>query len=136
MGIDWTSIVIAFLGIFAGGGIWGIFRIREEKRKTPYDMLRELLEEQKRFYEERNLDFEREKLDSAEKSSVIMQSHFCKHKYTDPNLVCPVDVANDERLKKRCNRCGYNQEDVEPEPSRLERPRREKPEEYDNGEAF
>lgn len=135
--MDWTSIIIAFLGLFAGGGIWGIFRVREERRKTPYDMLKELLEEQKKFYEERNADYEREKLDSAEKSSVIMQSHFCKHKYTDPSVVCPVDVANDARLKKRCDRCGYNQEnEPEPEPTRPERPRRERIEDYDNGEAF
>lgn len=73
-------------------------------------MFMELLSEQKKFYEQRNADFEREKLDSAEKSSVIMQSHFCKHKYTDPNVVCPVDVANDKRLKERCNRCGYSQQ--------------------------
>ena len=66
-----------------------------------------LLAEMKTFYSQRNADYEREKLDSAEKSSVIMQSHFCKHKYTDPNIICPVDVANDERLKKRCDRCGY-----------------------------
>ena len=67
----------------------------------------ELSAEMKTFYAQRNADFEREKLDSAEKSSVIMQSHFCKHKYTDPNVVCPVDLANDERLKKRCDRLGY-----------------------------
>lgn len=32
---------------------------------------------------------------------------FCKHKYEDPNIVCPVDLANDERLKKRCEHIGY-----------------------------
>lgn len=70
-------------------------------------MFMELMAEQKKFYQQRNADYEREKLDSAEKSSVIMQSHFCKHKYTDPNIICPVDVANDKRLKERCTRCGY-----------------------------
>ena len=39
-----------------------------------------------------------------------MQSHFCKHKYKDENIVCPVDVANDKRLKTRCERCGLNEE--------------------------
>lgn len=123
MEFDWTSLGI---GLFGGGGIWAVVRSIIDKRKSPYDMLCELLQEQKRFYEERNADYEREKLDSAEKSSVIMQSHFCKHKYTDPNIVCPVDVANDERLKKRCNRCGYNQGEPEPEPEppRPSRPRR------------
>ena len=42
-----------------------------------------------------------------------MKSHFCKHKYKDESVVCPVDVANDERLKKRCKRCGLNEEDAE-----------------------
>lgn len=102
--VELAKLAVAFLG---GGGLWSWITKREDKRKTPYDMFRELLAEQKRFYEERNADYEREKLDSAEKSSVIMQSHFCKHKYTDPNIVCPVDTANDERLKKRCDRVGY-----------------------------
>lgn len=104
--VELAKLVVAFLG---GGGLWAWIKAREDKRKTPYDMFRDLLAEQKKFYEERNADYEREKLDSAEKSSVIMQSHFCKHKYSDPNIVCPVDVANDKRLKERCNRCGYNQ---------------------------
>ena len=109
----WIELAKVAAGILAGGGLWAWIKAREDKRKTPYDMFMELLTEQKRFYEQRNADYEREKLDSAEKSSVIMQSHFCKHKYTDPNIVCPVDVANDERLKKRCDRCGYNQKDDE-----------------------
>ena len=104
--VELAKLAVAFLG---GGGLWAWIKAREDKRKTPYDMFRDLLAEQKKFYEERNADYEREKLDSAEKSSVIMQSHFCKHKYADPNIVCPVDVANDERLKKRCARCGYRE---------------------------
>lgn len=105
----WEIIVTGVFSMLAGGGLWAVIRAKVEKRKTPYDMFMELMAEQKRFYEERNADYEREKLDSAEKSTVIMQSHFCKHKYTDPNIICPVDKANDERLKKRCERCGYNQ---------------------------
>ena len=112
MELDWTKIILAI--ITTVGGIWVVIKAIIDKKKTPYDMLMELLREMKKLYESRNVDYEREKLDSAEKSSVIMQSHFCKHKYKDPDIVCPVDVANDERLKKRCNRCGYNgdKEDV------------------------
>ncbi len=94
-------------GVLTGGGLWAWIKAREDKRKTPYDMFRDLLTEQKRFYEQRNQDYEREKLDSAEKSSVIMQSHFCRHKFSDPDIICPVDKANDERLKGRCERLGY-----------------------------
>ena len=103
----WLDIAKVAAGLLTGGGLWAWIKAKEDKKKTPYDMFMELLTEQKKFYEQRNADYEREKLDSAEKSSVIMQSNFCKHKYTDPNVVCPVDVANDERLKKRCTRCGY-----------------------------
>lgn len=103
----WLDVIKVAAGILTGTGLWAWIKAREDKRKTPYDMFRDLLAEQKKFYEERNADYEREKLDSAEKSSVIMQSHFCKHKYTNPEIVCPVDVANDARLKKRCDRVGY-----------------------------
>jgi hypothetical protein len=106
----WSLIITGIFSFLGGGGLWAVIKARVDKKKTPYDMFRDLLEEQKKFYEERNADYEREKLDSAEKSSVIMQSHFCKHKYKDPNIVCPVDVANDARLKKRCDRCGYSTE--------------------------
>lgn len=106
----WVTIITGILSIAAGAGFWAWIKAREDKRKTPYDMLRDLLAEQKKFYEERNADYEREKLDSAEKSSVIMQSHFCKHKFKDPNIICPVDVANDKRLKERCNRCAHNEQ--------------------------
>lgn len=111
----WLDVLKVVAGILTGGGLWAWIKAREDKRKTPYDMFRDLLAEQKKFYEERNADYEREKLDSAEKSSVIMQSHFCKHKYTDPNIICPVDVANDKRLKERCNRCGYGKNEKEDE---------------------
>ena len=104
----WIEIAKIAAGVLTGaGGVFAYFKARAEKKKTPYDMFMGLLEEMKTFYAQRNADYEREKLDSAEKSSVIMQSHFCKHKYSDPKIVCPVDVANDERLKKRCDRCGY-----------------------------
>lgn len=107
--MDWNIIITALISaLLGGGGIWGVIEIRERRKKTPYDMLMEMMQEQKRFYQERNAEYEREKLDSAEKSSVIMQSHFCEHKYTDRNIVCPVDKANDERLKNRCQRCDYS----------------------------
>lgn len=111
----WLDIIKVIGGVLMGGGLWAWIKAREDKRKTPYDMFRDLLQEQKKFYEERNADYEREKLDSAEKSSVIMQSHFCKHKFSDPDILCPVDVANDERLKKRCDRCGYNTKNQHPD---------------------
>lgn len=106
----YTTIITSIVSVFAGGGLWSWIKAREDKKKTPYDMFMELLSEQKRFYQERNAEYEREKLDSAEKSAVIMKSNSCGYKYQDPNIVCPVDKANDERLKKRCERCGYNEE--------------------------
>ena len=63
----WLDVLKVVAGILTGGGLWSWITKREDKRKTPYDMFRELLEEQKKFYEERNANYEREKLDSAEK---------------------------------------------------------------------
>ena len=106
--MEWMEVA----GIAVGGG--GVLTVIVEavksaidKRKTPYDMLKDMLAEQTRFYKEKNAELEREKLDSAEKSSVIMQSHFCSHRFKDPETPCPVDVANDKRLKNRCGRIGY-----------------------------
>lgn len=70
-----TTILTGIISLFSGAGFWSWYKAREDKKKTPYDMFMELMAEQKRFYEARNADYEREKLDSAEKSSVIMKSH-------------------------------------------------------------
>ena len=106
--MDWTNIMTAAIGAFTGGGgIWAWLNAREGKRKTPYDMMVDMLNEQRQFYHEKNEEMMREKLDSAEKSAVIQKSQRCRYKYQDPNIKCPVDEANEERLQKRCERCGY-----------------------------
>lgn len=108
MAFDTTNIITAVVALLTGGGgIWAWLNAREGKRKTPYDMMVEMLEEQRKFYHERNADYERERLESAEKSAVIQQTHKCRLKYTNPDAACPVDAANEERLKNRCDRCGY-----------------------------
>lgn len=103
----WLDLAKIVAGILTGGGLWAVIKARVDKRKTPYDMLRDLLAEQKKFYEERNADYEREKLDSAEKSAVIMETRQCAHRFEKPSIVCPVDEANARRLAERCKRIGY-----------------------------
>ena len=44
--VELAKLAVAFLG---GGGLWSWITKREDKRKTPYDMFRELLAEQKSF---------------------------------------------------------------------------------------
>lgn len=103
--------IIEMVGAFlAGGGLWAVIKAKVDKKKTPYEMFMELMQEQRKFQEQLKSDYANEKLDSAEKSAVIMKSQFCEHKFKDKNIVCPVDRANDERLEKRCERCGYNQD--------------------------
>ena len=102
----WPDVIKILTALVTGAGFWAWIKAREDKKKTPYDMFMELLSEQKKFFEQINAAYEQEKLDSAEKSAVIMQSNFCKHKYLNPDIVCPVDVANDKRLHTRCDRLG------------------------------
>lgn len=106
--MDWTTIITAVVSLFTGGGLWAWIKAREDKKKTPYDMLMEMMAEQKKFYQEKNEEYEREKLDSAEKSAVLTASNKCKHRFKDPDIPCPVEEANEARLKKRCGRCKYN----------------------------
>ena len=75
-----TTILTGIISIVAGAGFWSWIKAKEDKKKTPYDMFMELMNEQKKFYEQRNADY--------------------------------VDKANDERLKKRCERCGYNDDNT------------------------
>ena len=106
--MDWTTVLISALG--GGGALTGVIEIARakiSKRKSPYDMMCEMLDEQRRFYAEKNAELDREKRDSACKSAVIQQTAYCKHKYKDPTLVCPVDKANEERLRSRCDECDY-----------------------------
>ena len=108
--MDWTNIITAAVGIFAGAGFWAWIKAREDKRKTPYDMLKDLLVEQREFLEEKEEELRKEKRESAEKSVVIAKSQFCQHKYNDASIVCPVDKANMERLEQKCTTCELNKE--------------------------
>lgn len=38
--VEFAQLVVAFL---CGGGLWAWAKAREDKRKTPYDMFRDLL---------------------------------------------------------------------------------------------
>ena len=105
--MDWSIIITSVISVVVGG-IGGKLI---DKRRTPYQMTLDLLQEQKKFYAERNAELEREKLDSAEKSAVIRKSGKCEHRFKDPKIVCPVDEADNERLERRCQRCNPNKED-------------------------
>lgn len=106
----WIEVVKIVGAIAAGAGFWAWVKAREDKRKTPYDMLMEMMAEQKRFYAQKNAEFEREKKDSSEKSYILAQSRKCAHRFKDPATPCPVDEANEARLQKKCENCSYNKE--------------------------
>ena len=101
----WSLILSAIGTIFGSAGLWAYLKSRIETRKTPYDMLVQMLGEQKKFYEEKNAEFERERQDSAEKSHVIAQASKCKYRFGDASIRCVVEEANDERLKRKCEIC-------------------------------
>lgn len=105
--INWNTIILAIIG---AGGFWVVVKTLIDKQKTAYDMLMTTITELKDLYTRQSEEFKKEKLDSAEKSAVISKTHKCLHRFNDPNIVCPVEEANDERLKNRCSRCEYNPE--------------------------
>jgi len=100
--MEWLTILLSAVG---GGGITTVIVALINKKKTPYDMLMEMLSEQKKFYESKNAEFENEKTESAHKSYIIAQTRLCKAKRENPEITCPVDAANDERLRAKCNDC-------------------------------
>ena len=108
--MDWTAIITAVAGVFAGGGIWAVIKARIDKKKTPYDMFMEMLVEYKAYFAEKNAELEREKRDSAEKSYILSQTRKCAHRFKDPSVPCPVDDANEARLQNKCNGCEFNRE--------------------------
>lgn len=106
--MDWTKIIIAVVGVFAGAGFWAVIKAKVDKKKTPYEMFMELMQKQTEFYDALNAAYDQEKMDSAEKSAVISQTHKCRHRFKDPDILCPVETANEKRLNDRCARCEYN----------------------------
>ena len=105
--MNWTNIIIA---VIAASGFWAVLQTIVNKQKTAYDMLISMIQEEKEFYKMQKSEFEKEKLDSAEKSSVISKMHKCLHRFKDPEITCPVEEANEKRLESRCSRCEYNPE--------------------------
>lgn len=106
--MDWTTIITALIGVFVGAGFWEVIKTVVGKKKSPYELFMQMVEEERNFYRMRNEEYERERFDSAEKSAVISQSHKCLHRFSNPEIICPVEVANDARLQNRCTRCEYN----------------------------
>ena len=103
--MNWTSIIIAVIG---ATGFWAVIKALVDKQKSAYDMLITTIAELKELYETQSAEFRQEKIDSAEKSAVIAKTHKCLHRFDNPEIVCPVEEANDERLQNRCSRCEYN----------------------------
>lgn len=106
--MNWTSIIIAVIG---ATGFWAVIKALVDKQKSAYDMLITTIAELKELYETQSAEFRQEKIDSAEKSAVIAKTHKCLHRFKDPDIQCPVEVANDSRLESRCSRCQYNSVD-------------------------
>ena len=108
--MDWTTIITAVISFLGGGGLWAVIKARVDKKKTPYDMLMEMIAEQKKFYAEKNAEYEKEKKDSIQKSYILAQSRKCQHRFKDPDIPCPVDEANELRLQNKCNGCEFNED--------------------------
>lgn len=113
--MDWNNIIIGILGIFTGAGFWGVVKSALEKKKTPYDLFIQMVEEERKFYQMKNKEYEQKDIDSAEKSAVIAQSSNCFHRFKDPEIICPVEKANEMRLRKKCLHC-----ELQPEPKPTE----------------
>ena len=52
----WSLILSAIGTIFGSAGLWAYLKSKIETRKTPYDMLVQMIGGQKKFYEEKNAD--------------------------------------------------------------------------------
>lgn len=107
------NLILSVVGTVLGGtGLWGYLKIRAENRKSPYEMLIQMINEREKFYERKNAEYERERQDSAEKSHVIAQASKCKYRFRDASIQCAVEDANDERLKRKCEICKANEAEV------------------------
>nr|DAT75927.1 MAG TPA: hypothetical protein [Caudoviricetes sp.] len=105
------SLILSVVGtVFGGTGLWAYLKTRAETRKTPYDLFVQMIDEQTKFYAEKNAEYARERQDSAEKSHVIAQASRCQHRFRDASIHCAVEEANDERLKRKCEICRAKEE--------------------------
>ena len=50
--------IIEMIGAFlAGGGLWAVIKAKIDKKKTPYEMFMELMQEQRKFQEQLKIDY-------------------------------------------------------------------------------
>lgn len=103
--MNWDTVITAALSALGGGGLWAVVKAAVDKKKSPYDRYIQLLDEHEKFYQQLCLELDAERKDSAAKSHVIAQTTRCPHRFKDPAFPCPVDEANDERLKRICKLC-------------------------------
>lgn len=100
--MSWLELV---LGLVGGGGITTIITAAISKKKSPYDLYTEFIQTQREWMERTEAELRMEKADSAEKSYIIARSRLCEVKRTNPDVQCPVDEANDVRLRGKCKVC-------------------------------
>lgn len=105
MAMDWTTVTTAALSALGGGGLWAVVKAAVDKKKSPYDRFMEVMDRQEQLCSEIRAELAEEREDSAAKSHVIAQAAKCPHRFKDPASPCPVDAANDERLKRICKLC-------------------------------
>ena len=100
--MDWIDLLIGLVG---GGGITTVITSLISKKKSPYDLYTEFIQTQREWMERTSQELEREKVDSAEKSYIIARTRLCEVKRKHPDVECPVDAANDDRLRHKCKEC-------------------------------
>jgi len=104
--VNWTELLIGLIG---GGGITTVVVALINKKKSPYDLYTEFIQTQREWMERVEADLSKERQDSMEKTYIITQTRLCEAKRTNPNMECPVDAANDRRLKDKCRICEKTQ---------------------------
>jgi len=109
--MDWTTIITAAVSALGGGGCWAAIKAAVDKKKSPYDRFMEVMDQQEQLCRDAREELALERRHSAEKSHVIAQTTKCPHRFKDPASPCPVDSANDDRLKRICKLCNEVKED-------------------------
>lgn len=100
--MNWPDLIIGLIG---GGGITTVVVALINKKKSPYDLYTEFIQTQREWMERVEADLTKERQDSMEKTYIITQTRLCEAKISNPKVKCPVDEANDARLKNKCRIC-------------------------------
>ena len=105
--MDWTTIIVAIISAFGGGGLAFLFTRKETKEGMTLDNMQKVIDAKDRIIEEREARCKELKADLAKKDEIIAQKELCiAELHKDKSILYDkLDKANSRAAVNKLLKC-------------------------------